>query len=469
MRPARSRLRAAVSGSAPAWARLWARDSATVVGAQVSALVFTTALAVIVARYLGPAQFGIFAGYLGLAQVLMLVASVGVPNWLLRELSNALASERSADRKAANKKLSAALALIGGVAAVLTLGSLGVGQMLVSSSELALALGALTAYMGLLACATIVEVVLRAHRNLSRVVVLTLLEKVSLVGMVAIMTGLETGIPGIAAAYVAAGALRVAGALHAVRGRRLASFPRPTRADVASVARGSMPFALGMSVPSAIVRLDVFLIALLSAPTAGLYAVADRFLGVLLVIPTACASALYPHLARERDPVGASWRVAGALGAIGGLLAVGGILAAPIAVPLLFGSRYEPAVPGVRIMLLAAPLMFAASVLIAAMFSGGAERRVAERRVAERRVVMVTMTCSVSGTAFVLAGQALFGLQGAAAGYVCRYLAFLLGLAALACFRGRSGTSPLAVAAAGDRSAGDQDPRAVVDVPPAGV
>lgn len=460
MRVARSRLRAAVGGSPSAWMRLWAHDSATVVGAQVSALALTTALAVIVARYLGPAEFGIFAGFLGLAQVLMLLAGVGVPTWLLRELSTALASQRSADRQVANRKLSAAAALIGGVAVALTLGSLCVGQLLVSSSELSLALGALMGYMGLLACSAILEIVLRAHRKLRQVVLVTLLEKLSLLGLVATAIVVGAGIAGIAAAYVAAGVLRVGGTLHAIHASHLASFPRPTRTDVGGVVRSSLPFAFGLTVPSAIVRLDVFLIGLLSASTAGMYAVADRFPGALQVIPSACAGALYPHLARERDPVRDSWRIAGALAAIGAAVAVAAMLVAHIVVPLLFGDRFEPAVPGVRIMLLSVPLQFAASVLIAAMFSGGAERQ----------VVIVTMTCSVSGTALVVAGGALFGLQGAAAGYVSRYAAMLLGLVVLTAFLRRRSASLLRPAArdavADDRPAGEQDRRTSLGVPP---
>lgn len=416
-RPARRR-------SGPSWTRLWVRDSITVAGSQFAALAVTTVLAVIVARYLGPSEFGIFAGFLGLSQVLMLFSGLGMSTWLLRELSKTVGADKTTHSDEESRHLVGAIVLSATLMVVFAVGSVVVGQIVGSSIELTVALGALMIYMGLISCATILEVVFRAHRRLSKVVAATMLEKLSLTTIVSVAVSFHVGLAEISAAYIAAGVLRVIWDLRAIRAGGFITFSRPGPADMRHVVLSSIPFGLGSAVPSAIVRLDVILIALFSTSTAGLYAVGDRFLGVLLVIPAACASVIYPHLARQPNPVAATWRAAGLLGALGAGLAGIGIVLVPHVVPLVFGASFEEAIPAVQIMLLAAPLMFACSVLMAGMFTGGHERR----------VLVVMLACSVSGTAFVVTGTALFGIEGAAAGYVCRYVVFLVGLAMLSTF-----------------------------------
>lgn len=416
-----TRLRPARWSSAPSWLRLWARDSITFAGSQFAATVVITALAVIVARYLGPSQFGIFAGFLGLSQVLMLFSGLGVPTWLLRELSRTVGAGKTAHSEEESRYLAGAIVLSATLMAVFTVGSVVVGQIIGSSIELTVALGALMLYMGLLSCAAVLEVVFRAHRRLSKVVAATMLEKISLTAIVIVAVSLDVGIAGIAAAYIAAGVLRVVWDLHAMRAADFITFSRPDLGDMRHVVLSAIPFGLGSAVPTAIVRLDLVLIALLSTSAAGLYAVGDRFMGVLVVIPAACASAIYPHLARQPNPVAATWRAAALIGALGAALAGIGIFLVPHIVPLLLGPSFEEAVPAVQIMLFAAPLVFACSILMAGMFSGGHERR----------ALVVMMGCSVSGTIFVIAGTAWFGVEGAAAGYVCRFVVFLVALAAL--------------------------------------
>lgn len=415
--------RPSAAGWAPGWTRSWLRESGSLAGTHLTAVVVTTALAVVIARYLGPDDFGVFAGFLGLSQVLMLLAALGVATWLLRDLSQLLAAEQ-ADHRLASELVSASVALTAGMALILTSGSLLAGLLLGSSGDLAVALVALMGYMGLLTCATVLEVVFRAHRRLSRLVIATFLEKLflALAVTVAVLSG--TGIAGIAAAYVAAGVLRLAWDLWAIRASGLITLSRPTPDGVRSVVRSSIPFGLGTATPTAIVRLDIFLIGLISSSSAGLFAVGDRFLGVLLIIPTACAGALYPHLARHADAIRATWLAALGLGLVGAVLAAVGVLLAPTAVHVLFGDSYDDAVPTVRIMLLAAPLMFATAILMAGMFSGRHERR----------VLGVMLLGSVCGTGFVVTGQALFGEEGAALGYVVRYVVFLLALGAMSIY-----------------------------------
>lgn len=403
------------------WLRPWAQDSATLAGAQFAALAVTTLLTVIVARHLGLREFGIFAGFLGLSQVVMFFAAFGVATWLLRELSGQFASTPTRDQSYEQRMLSASLLLTGGSAALLTLVSLALTMVIGASADLALAVGALMAYVGMLTVATVSETVFRAHRRLRPIVAAMLLEKSALGISIVLAVTIASGISGIALAYLVAGAVRIAWNVVAFRRAGLIALVGPTRADVAKVLRSSLPFGLGTAMPGAIVRLDVFLIALISASSAGLYAVADRFIGVLLVIPSACAAALYPHLARQRDAVSASWRAAVVLGAVGAILATAGVLLAPAAVGVLFGDGYRDAVDVVRVILVATPLLYAVSIVMAGLFSAGQDRI----------VVAVIVVGTIGGTGMVVGGQALFGAEGAAAGYVARYAVLLLGLGAL--------------------------------------
>ncbi len=434
----RSRLRHTFDGIGPAWVRAWARDSATVAGTQFATLAVTTLLAVIVARYLGPSEFGIFAGFLGLSQVVMLVVGVGVPTWLLRELTAGIANDDPAAAASGSHKMSAALALTATLSLTLTVATIVIAAALVSSSDLVIALGALMGYIALLACSTIIEIVFRAHRRLSLVVVATVLEKVSLLGIVVLVIASGAGIAGIAAGYVLAGVLRLSWDLHALRRERVIKFVRPNLTDAKTVVQRSLPVGLSSTIPSAVVRLDVFLIGLASTTVAGLYAVADRFVNVLLIIPVACGWALYAHVAGERDPIRASWRAAGLLAGIGAILALAGALLADVAVPLLFGDQYDAAASAVRIMMLGVPLMFAAYVVLPGLLTGGHERP----------VLVVMMSCTLAGTVLVVAGRVAFGLDGAAAGYVGRYVLQIVGLAALSVMLSLSGNAQSQSAAA---------------------
>jgi O-antigen/teichoic acid export membrane protein len=408
-----------VSGSP--WGRLWARDGATVAGTQFGSIAVTTLLAVVVARHLGPSDFGVFAGFLGLSQVLMLVAGLGVPTWLLRELTAALADGDPAAVERTRRWMAAGIRLSAALTAAFTAAAVVVASLVSTGSDLVLALVGLMVYTGLLGVSAILEVHFRARRRLSRIVVATLVEKLSLVAMVVAAIAAGGELAGLAAAYACAGLLRIAIDLAGLRGDGLATFLVPRRGDWRLVVRGSVPFGLASALPTAVARLDVFVIGLLSATTAGLYAIADRFLGVLLIVPAAFAGALYPHLAGRADPLKESWRAAARLGAAGAALAAAGVALAGPAVELLFGEEYRGATGGVRIMLCAAPLMFASSVLMTGMFSGGSERR----------VLVVMVTCSLTGTGFIVAGRGLWGLEGATAGYVLRNLVMLAALAAL--------------------------------------
>lgn len=406
---------------APKWAGLWLRDSTTLAASQLGALAVTTVLAILVARYLGPVQFGTFAGFLGLSQVVTLLAGVGIPVWLLRELSRIALEEDGLDAREASSILSGAVGVVLALTVALTLGALLLGSA-ITSVDLALALGGLMGYVGLMSCAAVLEVVFRVKRRTVLILGVTLIEKIILLAMVATVTVAGVGIAGIACAYIVAGLLRVTSDILIIHGGRMMSVSRPTRHEMTNVVRRSLRIGAGTTIPQAVARLDVFNIGLYSATTAGLFAVADRMVSVLLILPVACSYALYPHLASDGRPLRSTLRLAAILALVAVPIAVGGVIVADRAIVLMFAERYEDAAVALRIMLLALPVMFAVNVLMAGLFSGAHERR----------ALVVLMSSALAGTVLVVAGALLFGLKGAAAGYAMRYVLSLAALVRLA-------------------------------------
>lgn len=423
---ARTRLvRALGRRSLPRWTRWWLRDSGIVLASEGGALLATTALAVLVARALGPASYGTFAGFFGLSAALARLIDMGAVTWLLRELAAVAASEPAGKPgEAAGKLMTPGLAVMGALLAALLIGTVAVSAVTSMKVRLSVALVGLMAYTGLVTCAGGLETIFRAHRRLGVVFTINVGEKLALLAAVGVALGLDFGMAGIAIAYVVAGTARLACDLWRIRAYRLAVRAPLRISEMRRFAHAALPLGIGSSAPSAAVRLDVFAIGLLSAASAGFYAVAERFVAVLTVIPVSASTALYPVLARHHNRQRATVQVTLLLAVLGGLLALVAITITGPLVRVLFGPRYDTAVPATRIMLLSAPLMFASTSLMAGLFSQGLERA----------VLLITLPTTLLGTAFVIAGQSIAGTEGACVGFDLRYAAMVIGLVALALF-----------------------------------
>jgi O-antigen/teichoic acid export membrane protein len=430
---------------APRWLAAWARDGVLLTGSQVAMLAVTTALAVLVARELGPDDFGIFSAFLTLSIAIGLVTQVGLSTWLLREMSAMVARNGNLPPDEAGMPVSAAcgLNLLLGICAMAI--ALPSGWAFGSSADLVAALGGLMLYMTAINLGTALEAVFRANRMIGRVVAASVIEKATLVGVVLIALYAEWGILGIAIGYACAGSLRCGfDALIVFRGMLK---PRtPKRREIALVARRSLPIAIGSNAGTAIVRLDTFLIALVSASAAGYYAVGDRVATVALVVSSTAAATFFPIVAKHSDVARVSLRAAGLMGGVGLALVVPAVVLSPKAIPALFGDAYSSAVPVVQIMLIGVPLSYASAILMVGLFSLGKERA----------MVVALIPTLLLGSVVVVAGQLTVGVQGAAAGYAFR---FALALAALLLVTGKASR------ALADRSAGamPQPPGSIVD------
>ena len=399
-------------GWLPSWTRLWLRDSSVLLASQLVAVVITSTLAVLIARSLGPAEWGVFAALFGLSLALSVFVHLGLGTWLLRELSALWAREDSHTvhaRREAGSIVAGALVLNVCLGSALILAALAVTSLVGWGTDRSLGLVGLTGYATLLAIASELDAVFRARRELRPVVLATLLEKGILLPLVILSLLGNHGLIGIALSYVVAASVRVVfiGLSIMLRDILLLSLPHPRA--IWALTKRTLPFALNAASLGTIPRLDVFLLAAFSAFSAGYFAIGDRMVGAALLIPMSASSALYPFFANRRE--GASgWKAAGLLGLVGVALAAGGIAAAPLLVPALFGEEFAVAIRTVQVMLLVLPFTFFSSGLIAWLYSKGLERR----------VLLVTMTGGIAGTAAIVAGQLFLGPTGAGLGYLLR-------------------------------------------------
>jgi O-antigen/teichoic acid export membrane protein len=411
----------------PTWLRPWAADSAALLFSQFAAVVATSALAILLARHLGPTDWGLFSGFLGLSLGLSIFVEFGLTQWLLRELARLWVRQEPesvspARRRRAGRIVVASLTVNSLLGLVMIVGAGVAAAIFRVGAGSAVVLVALVAYGAFLAACSGLEAVFRARRRLSRVVAATLLEKVLLLVLVlaAVLAGSDLFAIGVA--YLVAGIARLGFDLVSIVRSGDVVFVAPSRRAARHVTRRSLPFALNRASLNIIPRLDTFILAALSPVAAGYFALGDRALGPVVIIPVVMSSALYPFLAREPSASRAGWRIVALLAALGSVIGVVGIALSPGLVPIVFGSDYSQAIPVVQVMLVAIPFIFAANPLLAHLYTA---------RLEHRRLGLGLGGVSFLGTGAVVAGQTLVGPVGAACGYVARAV-LVLALLALA-------------------------------------
>ena len=409
----------------PSWVRSWATDSAALLFSQAGAIVATSALAILLARYLGPKNWGIFSGVLGLSLALSAFVELGLTAWLLRELSQLWARDevKSEPRTA---RIQAGQLVLSSLATNLALGV----AMIVATGAVAAALGvgttkgflliSLVAYGGLIAACTTLETVFRARRRVGRVMAATLLEKVLLLALVIIFLVLGFSVVTIGVAYLLAGIAHTAYDVTMIVRSKDVAFVLPSKRMARHVARATLPFVLARTSLNVIPYLDAFILAAISAVAAGYFAIGVRALGPIIMIPAVMSTALYPFLARESEGSRAGWQVIGLLSAIGAIIATVAIVLSPPLVPIVFGADYAPAIAVVQVMFLTIPFVFANNPLLAHVYNA---------RLEQRSLGLGLGAISCFGTAAMIAGQILFGPVGAAAGYLVRQILFTVVLA----------------------------------------
>jgi O-antigen/teichoic acid export membrane protein len=405
----------------PHWTRHWAADSGLLFLSQLAALVATSVLAIMLARTLGPSEWGIFSGLLALGLAFSIFVDFGVATWLLRELSRLWVSEEEARddiRARAGRLVMGSLMLNACLGAALLIATVVVSETMRLEGSLTFALACLMGYAALLAASSALEALFRSRRRLRRVMAAMLLEKTLLLLLVAAAVVAGLGIPGIALMYAIAGAARFAFNGTNVVLKEDLVLRGPRLEDLRRVIGQSMPFALSAASLNIFPRLDTFLIASLSATAAGYFAIGDRVVGPALIIPAVVGSTLFPFLASEPGRSSAARKIVLMLFLMGGGLAALGAVCAPFVVPALFGTDYRSAVRVVQVMLLVLPFVYASSPLLTQLYASGRERS----------VLAATISVSCIGTVTIVAGQLALGPLGAATGYLIRQILLLLAL-----------------------------------------
>jgi O-antigen/teichoic acid export membrane protein len=407
----------------PPWLRSWAADSVALLFSQFAAVVATSTLAILLARHLGPKDWGLFSGFLGLSLALSIFIEFGLTQWLLRELSRLWADDQGelSSPHRAGRLVVSSLVVNVSLGSTLIVGTVAATIALDVKGSSAVVLVALVVYGALLAVASGLEAVFRARRRLTRVVGATLLEKGLLLLLVGLSLGLGFGLAAIAAAYVVAAIARVLFDIGGIVRTGDLRLPAPSIDSTKHVIRKSLPFAINRASLNIVPQLDTFILAALSPIAAGYFALGGRALGPVLIIPVVLSSALYPFLARESEGSGAGWKVVALLALGGTMVGTVGIAVTPQLVPLVFGSNYAHAVHVVQVMLLAIPFVFVANPLLVHLYT---------ERLEQRSLGLKLIGVSIFGTGTIIAGQLLVGPVGAAGGFVLRSMLFVGALVA---------------------------------------
>lgn len=141
------------------------------------------------------------------------------------------------------------------------------------------------------------------------------------------------------------------------RGVVTAAATAPAELSRRTFAREVLPIGLGIVLSALYFRIDLFLIEYWrGVEEVALYNAVFRLVEALRLFPAAVLAVLLPAVFRRRDAAFV-WKLSGGLTAFGvAAAAVGLLLASPI-VDLAYGPKYAAAVPVLRVLLLAFPLL----------------------------------------------------------------------------------------------------------------
>lgn len=398
-------------------AREATRGSAIKLGAELLGRVLALVTALLIARGLGPAEFGVFAFLSGVAVLVSELGDLGLQGTAQRALVAPTLSLAAMLR--AKALLAAGLAAAGVLAYLLW--------------PLAFRHGALLAplvlYYLLAGWSEFLGVALRARGRRGSEAVTILCLRATTLALVVLVFLRGLGLHGLAWALAASPALAILVGFALLRAA--GAQPKPAAPE----ARTSLPllrlaFPLGVNGLLALLSLRVEILALpffVDDRSTGLFAAALKVVDSLILVPAAIAAGAMPALTREAMRGGGGpvrERTATTVALLGVPAAVGLFALAPGVVRLLFGDEYAAASLPLRILAPALLAIFLNNVLLHALLALG------------RAPLLPRLTALRVGVAALLALTLIprFGTFGAACGFTLSELV-LLPLAARACAR----------------------------------
>jgi O-antigen/teichoic acid export membrane protein len=297
-------------------------------------------------RHLGPEEYGRFVTVLSLIGIVSLLANGGIARVGIREY---VAREPARRRTVLRSTLGLRL-LLSSAAVILALAFAAANyRPLLVLGTLLLGVAALLGDLR-----TVYVIPLMAALRLGTVSVLELCQQIVLVTLVVVLVAVGAGLlPFFAAVAIAAGVALV-GTVVLTRADA-GGLPTFGWDEWRALFGRAMPYAVAVAVGGVSFRLTVILMSLVATEAqTGYYAVPFRIFEVLVGIATVLVSSAFPILARiaPRDPA----RLRGALQSTFEVVTIIGVgaavltaVGAELAIAILAGPEYAPAVPVLRI------------------------------------------------------------------------------------------------------------------------
>jgi O-antigen/teichoic acid export membrane protein len=351
--------------------RTIARNTIVQAAADILGKVATLAFYVVMARELGESGFGDFTLALSLALVLTVFAEFGTDEILTRTVAVERGTARQLLTDALLVKLAFGFAGVSGAVVVAFVGGY------TAEVRAAVAILAVAAVVELLAKSFYAT--FQALDDMRPVAMSFIVQRyvTAAVGIVAMLAG--AGVVAIAAVYLGGALLALAyGASRLVRRVRPSSHLSTTRAR--ALVRASAAIGIGMLLNTALFRLDAVILSQFKGNDAvGFYGVAYRLLESTLFITYTFVAALLPTLSRltadSTPTIGEAFELGLKLIAMALLpIGLGFVLFAEPMVHLLYGSDYDPSVPAVRLLGVAAAFYGVSFLGATALIAQGRQR-----------------------------------------------------------------------------------------------
>ena len=406
--------------------RTIARNSVFLAAAHGSTKVFSVALTAIAGRVLGPAGFGLYATGAALVEVGRVIASSGLDYLVAREVAS---DPSSASRVATNA--SAVKILAGVVTYFLLLGLVIWLDYPPPVLGVVLVLGSALFFENL---SDVVDAVFQGREQMQATSRAFALSGAFLFvsGAAALLGGL--GLTGYVACFALSFIVRFGFITRAARREKVAQIgaSQLQRTEILRMLRAGVPL-FGATVLSLIFhRMDLLMLGKMAPEVqVGLYAAAVRIIDVVVLLPRILATAVYPALRRdlERDKgealrlLAESSRITLLLCSAAGL---GVWLLAPLAIRLIPGEAFLPAVGALRVLSFGVVLQGGAHVFARLLLALDAEREFA----------FVAFFSLLLNAALNLLWIPRLGIEGAAWATLCSYSASLLLYLVVAARRG---------------------------------
>lgn len=370
----------------------------------------------LVARVLGPSDFGAIAAAIGIATMLLSTLDFGINAITIRELA------RIPDKPEVFSSTFGAKLLTSGIVGLLWTLLVALVSIRSSSWIPYIPLGA---HIFMSDIANTLNVVPRSQQRMHILGLTTFCQKAAtLVGTVLLLISpidVQFAFP---LGLVFGSTVSVFVAMAFVD-RKMRSNPRMSFANLMRLWKSSAGFGLS-SLAAQIQRVDVSIVAAVAGSTAaGIYAAPARLTNSLMVIPTALSTALFPRVSAASDAKSArseglrAIKISTLLTAM--VTAVLFILAGPL-VPVVLGEEYAASVPVLRSILIGTLIASVNAPLASMLQASGKELFVAK----------VVGFASIIGLGVVGLGGAASEASGAAIGFIVLQIAIIVPLLASA-------------------------------------